>query len=429
MKKNAEKIRKLGLFLTVCVSTAVMVGCGKGQEAEETEKLTVCTDEIHRDTVEALAEDWKKMNHGSDVEIISIPQDDSLAESKITELRTEIMSGGGPDVFIMESNIDTNDGNAPALFPNLEKTMHADLFLPLDNYMDNTQYMNPDNWNQKIMDAGKTAEGQMTLPIAYTYCAYAFDTAGLENMSSVPASWAELLQCSDPTVRNCMSGGAILWLSQTFGKLADYENETLAFSEEELQKRTEEALTWYLESEGKEDDLNKMTAFAQVEDDFWSQVSYASAGAERILAVPNDQNGVTAYVTLYAAINRNSENPDQAFDLLDFMFSDEVMTGAGFATEDPNIKYGNGNNFAYANGILANVTAAKQTLRNQSTQALYEEIEGRINHVRYYSQLDNTISKMYSDCFAVAVTSSTSEEENREIVRQAYEKMCMQLAE
>ena len=59
----------------------------------------------------------------------------------------------------MESNIDTNDGNAPALFPNLEKTMHSDLFLPLDNYMDNTQYMNPDNWNQKIMDAGKTAEG------------------------------------------------------------------------------------------------------------------------------------------------------------------------------------------------------------------------------------------------------------------------------
>ena len=40
MKKNAEKIRKLGVFLTICVSAAVMVGCGKGQESEETEKLT-----------------------------------------------------------------------------------------------------------------------------------------------------------------------------------------------------------------------------------------------------------------------------------------------------------------------------------------------------------------------------------------------------
>lgn len=107
MKKNAEKIRKLGLFLTVCVSTAVMVGCGKGQEAEETEKLTVCTDEIHRDTVEALAEDWKKMNHGSDVEIISIPQDDSLAESKIIELRTEIMSGGADRMFLSWRAIST----------------------------------------------------------------------------------------------------------------------------------------------------------------------------------------------------------------------------------------------------------------------------------------------------------------------------------
>lgn len=71
-------------------------------------------------------------------------------------------------------------------------------------------------------------------------------------------------------------------------------------------------------------------------------MSRASEEAKTIIAVPNDQNGVTAYMTLYAAINRNTENPDQAFDLLDFMFSDEVMTGAGFATEDSDIKYGNG---------------------------------------------------------------------------------------
>ena len=258
----------------------------KIQKETEMEELVICTDEVYKDTVEALAEDWQKMKNGLDVEIISIPQDAALAETKITELRTEIMSGAGPDVFIMGSNINTTDSDTSVLFPNPEKTMHSNFFLPLDDYIDNAQYMNPDNWNQKIMSAGKTEEGQMTLPIAYTYCAYAFYTADLENFSFIPASWEELVQCSVPIVGKCVSNGALLWLSQTFGELADYEDETLAFSEGELQKRMEEALAWHLKSEGAEEDFNKMIASTQVKNIFWEQVSRAPEEAKTIMLFP-----------------------------------------------------------------------------------------------------------------------------------------------
>src|SRR5699024_8469865 len=107
MKKNAEKIRKLGVFLTICVSAAVMVGCGKGQESEETEKLTVCTGSMQEYEVRKLVEAWQTMNDGIETEVIVVPSDDTLAETKITELRTEIMSGGGPDVFIMPCDENT----------------------------------------------------------------------------------------------------------------------------------------------------------------------------------------------------------------------------------------------------------------------------------------------------------------------------------
>ncbi len=90
MKKNAEKIRKLGVFLTICVSAAVMVGCGKGQESEETEKLTVCTGSMQEYEVRKLVEAWQTMNDGIETEVIVVPSDDTLAETKITELRTEI---------------------------------------------------------------------------------------------------------------------------------------------------------------------------------------------------------------------------------------------------------------------------------------------------------------------------------------------------
>lgn len=284
--KKKEIVKKIEMISLLCGIILGTIGCGEIQKETEMEELVICTDEVYKDTVEALAEDWQKMKNGLDVEIISIPQDAALAETKITELRTEIMSGAGPDVFIMGSNINTTDSDTSVLFPNPEKTMHSNFFLPLDDYIDNAQYMNPDNWNQKIMSAGKTEEGQMTLPIAYTYCAYAFYTADLENFSFIPASWEELVQCSVPIVGKCVSNGALLWLSQTFGELADYEDETLAFSEGELQKRMEEALAWHLKSEGAEEDFNKMIASTQVKNIFWEQVSRAPEEAKTIMLFP-----------------------------------------------------------------------------------------------------------------------------------------------
>ncbi len=421
------KLKTIGTVLCLVGVLAGISGCGDAQEAD-TEKLVICTDEIHKDTVETLAEDWRNMVDGAEVEIISIPQDESLAQTKITELRTELMSGGGPDVFLVGCNIDTDDGEAPMLFPNPEKAMYSGLFLPLDDYMENARYMDPEHWNQKIMSAGKTPEGQLTLPIAYTYCAYAFDTEALENPSSVPGSWDELLQCQEPAIRNNVPYGACLWLSQTFARLADYENETLMFSEEELEKRVEDALAWQMGSQVTEEQ-SPVTAYAQVGDTFWSQVSEMAGNPETILPVPNDENGVTAYVTLYAAVNRNTEHPEQAFDLLDFMFSDQVMTGVGFASEDSDTNYGHSNNFSFATGVLTNTEAARQALRVPAAQALYEDTETRITHVRYYSQLDNTISQMYSECFLEEAGASSGENGKKEIIAQAYQTMCMQLAE
>ena len=49
-----------------------------------------------------------------------------------------------------------------------------------------------------------------------------------------------------------------------------------------------------------------------------------------MFAYPNDQGGVTACVQTYAAVNRNTEKPEQAFSLLDFLLSNEVLSGQGF---------------------------------------------------------------------------------------------------
>ncbi len=430
--KNAEKNQKIRVFLTVCALVIVTAGCGKEQEVEETEKLTVCTGSMQEERVYKLVEEWQKMNNGVETEVIVIPSDDTLAETKITELRTEIMSGGGPDVFIMPCDENTEKEDVPELFPNPEKAMYSDLFLPLDDYILNAEYMDSDGWNQTIMDSGKTDEGQILLPLTYRYYAYVFRNVDFENPQEIPESWEELIAYQNPNLGEFMALETLFSMPYTLGKLADYQEEKLLLSEEELQKRVEEIFTWYENSRAEQTGIQPI-ATGKVGEEFCAMLDAAAIEDGTAIVLPNDEGGVTAYVTVYAAINRNTEKPDQAFSLLDFLFSDEIMTGDGFPGEDPLTGIGIRCNVQdnYNDGISVNLAAAQKMSRNPVSRDLLEQMNRRINEVRYYSNLENELYWMVYRCMAWDKDHEPplSAEERREVVHQTYEEMEMQLAE
>lgn len=415
-------------FFLACFIILITVGCGKTQEKQET--LTICTGSAQEYSVRMLAEAWTKMNAGPEIEVISIPSDDTLAETKITQLRTEIMSDNGPDVFIMPCNIATENRNSSVLFSDPEKIMHSGIFLPLDAYIKKASYVDSNGWNQTIMEAGKTEEGQVILPIAYTYCAYAFPT---DESIAIPNSWEEMIHNQDFMIGANIPQRGYEWLSPSFGKLADYEEETLLFSEEDLQKRIEEVFEWQEKNSISQNITEtSMIAWGNVTDEFWKKISATGNDKKTVVAFPNDENGVTAYITLYAAVNRNTEYPEQAFSFLDFVFSDEIMTGVGFPSEDPEIQYGATWIFSEEarKGMLVNKSAIQQILKNQTTIDVFNSIENRINDVRYYSSLDNELYWLYDDCaYGKNHEALPSAADRREFVSKAYERMEMQLAE
>lgn len=429
MKMSIWKTREAGLLIVICVLAAAMAGCGK--EEKTAGKLTICTDDAYDSEIETIARIWEKINDGAETDIVVIPQDPSLAETKIKQLRTEMMSGGGPDIFVMSTRLETMEEEPSMLFPNPEKTMRSDFFLPLDDYIADAQYMNRNDWNQKIMDAGKTAEGQIILPIAYTYYAYSFYSEDLKNLPAVPDSWEDLKNWKEPEAVENLISQVFLWFSQTFGKLADYEKDTLLFSEEELMNRVEEVFVWRNENRVMEGQIKvSPAAGGMVENarEFWKQVVRTSGEEETIIPIPNDENGLTAYITLYAAVNRNTEYPDQAFSLLDFMFGEDMMSGKGVIIDNSEIYFGAGNNFSLAE-LPTNKTAVQQILRNQKVTDWYEEVENKINNVRFYSDLDNALCQMVHECSIDEYGPSPSMKKKQEIVIQTYEKMRMMLAE
>ena len=130
----------------------LFVGCGK----EEEEKLKICVNAAGQAGIDCLVSTWQEMEGGSEVEFIIIPTDKNEAEMKISELRTELMAGEGPDIFLLECEQPAQEEVRDGLFVDLEKTMETGLFLPLDEYIENAKHMDTSGWNQTVLDAGKT---------------------------------------------------------------------------------------------------------------------------------------------------------------------------------------------------------------------------------------------------------------------------------
>ena len=140
--------------------------------------------------------------------------------------------------------------------------------------------------------------------------------------------------------------------------------------------------------------------------------------------IPSVSGGITAYVTRYAAINRNTKYPEDAFSILDMLFSDQVMCDEGLV--DDGIYYANLlvlSYVAYSVPVHEGAFHKAYSLSDEDARAL-EDLNSQITAVNYYSDLDEDLLDIYNQCFHVS-----DKDEQREIVNRIYAKMQMKLAE
>lgn len=395
----------------------------KQQQNQQDEYVTICVDSLYEPMARRLVEIWEQLNDGTKPKLVIIPSDTAVAEIRIKELRTEIMSGGGPDVFILECAIPNTDEPMPVLFSNPQKAMYSDVFLPLDEYMDTAQYMNTDVWNQTILESGRTDEGQLLLPLYYAYYVEAFRTADIESAENIPSSWEELITCEDKAIMGAVAHSLFVEFPDIFGEFADYQNEMLLFSEKDLLARMQEAIFY---NEKGRNGYNEPVAVAsdRLGESFFSDLAKDSEGEHTLFAFPNMQGGITANVIMYAAINRNTEQPEVAFSLLDILFSDELMCKEGFKVGD--FIWGLEGLYSAMGGILVSDDAfLKECERvNKEDVDTLQRLNSRINVVRYYSDLDRELYDMYQKC-----RNTKEESERKQIVSQTYDAMRMKLSE
>lgn len=108
-------------------------------------------------------------------------------------------------------------------------------------------------------------------------------------------------------------------------------------------------------------------------------------------AFSNEVEGITVNITMYAAINSSTEQPDEAFSFLNVLFSDEIQSGDGFFIGD----HVYGSAFMCPEGIPVNDHALQNTYRwiSKNDRDAIQSINSRINAARYGADLEKILLK------------------------------------
>lgn len=404
--KNLRKLTAVLLVLclllcTGCSASEPETTSSASSNEDEKVKITVAVDIFHTDSIKQLKKCAQMLYPQLQVELIEFDYDSydmGEREAQITAMKSEIMAGKGPDAFIMSTIVPweqfNNDGHPVVedrIFRDPNKAIRNRIFLPLDDYIANSQVFSMDDHLSTIMDAGKYDGKQYVLPLTYTYEVYLYNKFDVE-LPEID-SWNNVVSHENRAFVNNLGSYFFDWMANRFGAIADYENDSLLITKEDIISE----LTLYDSMRDKSyssvDALETFPALSEAFLDEW--VSFG----EEATAVPimNNNDGITAFVNHYTAVNANSEHPDWAYKFIELLYSPEVQSDEGFKLED-------GGNTLHAaaycrpDGLeyLFNEGIATGKIMYEEYPML-EELNQKIDNVRFYTPIDRAFYDMAMD--------------------------------
>lgn len=414
--KNAK--RALALLLALILALPLCLsGCGE----KDAGPLRICVDVGGRGkfsrgsspsaVFENLLKNMADYGGPEDVEVDYIPKEGADRESVIKHLKTELMSGSGPDLFIVDA-FDGNFYNDQPVFPIPEQLIERRVFLPLDEYIEKAQFAQWDRLTPKVMEAGRGSEGQILVPLAYTLPLTCYKAEDYQHTPSAELTWQDMLDDGSGMLRQagCFGRpGSPMWdnTANIFTRLADYKEEQLLFTEEELLEAVEQQLTLWGEcKDGEWDELptcyqgnmssNFMPANYQL--GMTSMDTLSAQTPMTMVPMYNKEGGITAKVSTFAAINRNSKKADEAFFVLDYLLGKDAMEHSDFYVWIVRL----------SDTVVMDMDIGKEGHRFRNTnlpcpenQEQFDRLRECITSVSFANLLDHEMDMVYTDSLSV----------------------------
>lgn len=311
---------------------------------------------VHYPIYEALM-DYQEAHPNLTLEFIS-PKGVNYMEEReamISQLNAEILSGGGPDLFIMEGYRTTEIN----LFPDIEKAMVNGTFLDLTEAMEKQGLSREEDFYTAVLDAGQWEGRQYILPLGFSVPLMVSATDVLNASSfdlqramySMDSLLTELLRIHEE--QSILVITSIDPLDVLAQPVLDYEAHQVRLDTSavrrglELEKIFRTGDIAYDLARGLFNDTNP----SHVQDEFAQGVPFATLRYSRfsinllrqcralgievsVMPIPNEEGTITAKIGSYAMGNRNTKYPEEVADLLLYLVSEECQSAAAYADFD-----------------------------------------------------------------------------------------------
>jgi ABC-type glycerol-3-phosphate transport system substrate-binding protein len=354
---------------SVCIAALAafilsLFGCSAAEPpVAETDKLVICADAALVTLTRHLGNPipWQVFHDlypNVEIELIELPDpavNRALYETVRQKMRTELMSGKGPDFFVLRSPGRDFEG----FFPDVEKAMRSGLFCDLRTlYTDpfsGTVYIDESRDPAAMFTAGQVDGKQFTMPLAFGFPAIATNDITHEKLGvSDSYGTADMLAglrrvfSAPGAMKMAASGADEIYLNPynyTQSPLVNYGAETAEldtaltrdiletgkFLSEHIKRLREEG--WlrldrvYTETVngGFEDYLfsEDYAVMADVNALNWTESRFTSTFYEYspyLDAIPGEDVGINAMVSYFGAIRANSPNKLNAMRYLALFF-------------------------------------------------------------------------------------------------------------
>ena len=370
--------RCLGPFLCALIILALFAGCRPEKPEQKEKTLRVLTDATEcygtelfpselADSIGNVLAYWQESHPDVKTSLEVLPEETEERKAALQKLRTEIMAGQGPDVFLLPSGSTISLPKPDfawldPLFQNVEQPMRNRLFLDLTEYFNNDKELDCAGLNDQILEGGVVDGKRYVLPLGYNMPVLYVDTdrarelgLDIEKLSDLNLYelYDAVYETKDAASMWGVTQGPLNMKFSLFPNLFDYDGEKVLLTAEELEHYFEKRApllevqkdyrpgSWTIHlfnflSGDTEFVLNGKNACYIGELSMAAELLGIGKGTGMNLsAIPlrSADGSVIADITYWGAINANCECPEEAYSFLRLFLQEEVQLQKGFGED------------------------------------------------------------------------------------------------
>jgi len=235
----------------------------------------------------------------------------------------------------------------------------------------------------------------VVMPLSYTFPILLYERDVLAEPDKAYGRFDELMATEDSLLHDSLREYAPQFISSVFSSYGDYDSANVTVTAEEIASVLKAA------APEEEIDFSESILVYDYTPFMWDSVLYQldrNRDSYNPIIVPNNSDGITAYVTWYAAINANCENPAAAFKVFELLFSEEMQSGSykPYAYD------------AAQNSVLRSlgssdgskgVSVHPSAFSRPNFVNIMDEYNSKITSVRFPSEMDKVLESACEDIF------------------------------